>query len=76
MREFQLQLPSSGIGGPSAAIAVEELANSGAKVVIRVGSCGAYSSSIEVGDVVIPAGVVKEDGTSKALCIVFLPCYT
>ena len=32
---------SSGIGGPSAAIAVEELANSGAKVVIRVGSCGA-----------------------------------
>jgi len=67
---------SSGIGGPSAAIAVEELANSGAKVVIRVGSCGAYSSSIEVGDVVIPAGVVKEDGTSKALCIVFLPCYT
>jgi len=56
---------SSGIGGPSAAIAVEELANLGAKVVIRVGSCGAYSSGIEVGDIVIPVGVVKEDGTSK-----------
>ena len=61
-----ITVTSSGIGGPSAAIAVEELANSGAKVVIRVGSCGAYSSSIGVGDVVIPAGVVKEDGTSKA----------
>lgn len=57
---------SSGIGGPSAAIAVEELANSGAQVVIRVGSCGAYNSGVEVGDVVIPSGVVREDGTSKA----------
>ena len=57
---------SSGIGGPSAAIAVEELANSGAQVVIRVGSCGAYNSGVEIGDVVIPSGVVREDGTSKA----------
>lgn len=56
---------SSGIGGPSTAIAVEELANTGAKVVIRVGSCGAYGPNIEVGDLVIPVGAVKEDGTSK-----------
>lgn len=61
-----ITVTSSGIGGPSTAIALEELANLGAKVVIRVGSCGAYSSGIEVGDVVIPVGAVKEDGTSKA----------
>jgi uridine phosphorylase len=63
---------STGIGGPSIAIAIEELAKIGAKVLIRVGSCGALQAGIKVGDLIIPEGVVREEGTSK----VYAPdCY-
>lgn len=56
---------SSGIGGPSTAIAIEELAKLGPEVVIRIGSCGGYQPRIKIGDLIIPEGVVREDGTSK-----------
>jgi uridine phosphorylase len=56
---------STGIGGPSTAIAIEELARIGARVLIRVGSCGSVHPRIRVGDLVIPEGVVREDGTSQ-----------
>ncbi len=62
---IRVSATSSGIGGPSTAIAVEELANVGAKVIIRVGSCGALQPGIKIGDLVISQGVVREDGTSK-----------
>jgi len=54
---------SSGIGGPAAAIAVEELINLGAKVIIRLGSCGASQKKIRVGDIIIPDSVIREDHT-------------
>lgn len=55
---------STGIGGPSAAIAVEELARLGVEVMIRVGTCGAIQPSIRVGTLVIADSAVRMDGTS------------
>ncbi|WP_311171953.1 nucleoside phosphorylase [Halobellus ordinarius] len=55
---------STGIGSPSAAIAVEELARVGAETFIRVGSCGAIQPEMDVGDLVITTGAVRQEGTS------------
>lgn len=55
---------STGIGGPSTAIAVEELANCGADTMIRVGTCGGIDLSVKSGDLVIATGAVRQDGTS------------
>ena len=60
---------STGIGGPSAAIAVEELANIGAEVFIRVGTCGGYADNVCAGDIVIATGAIKMGGT----CNEYLP---
>lgn len=56
---------STGIGGPSAAIAVEELANIGAKTLIRVGTCGALRKGINAGDLIIPFAAIRAEGTTK-----------
>ncbi|MFA9516252.1 nucleoside phosphorylase [Halopenitus sp. H-Gu1] len=56
---------STGIGGPSAAIAVEELAAVGVETFLRCGTCGALQSGIEIGDMVVATGAAKEEGTSK-----------
>ncbi len=55
---------STGIGGPSTAIAVEELVACGAEVLIRVGTCGGMALPVKSGDVVIASGAVRQDGTS------------
>ena len=55
---------STGIGGPSTAIAVEELVACGAETIIRVGTCGGISLDVKSGDVVIASGAVRQDGTS------------
>jgi uridine phosphorylase len=60
-----ISVTSTGIGSPSAAIAVEELARVGADTFIRVGSCGAIQPEMEVGDLVITRGAVRQEGTSK-----------
>lgn len=56
---------STGIGGPSTAIAVEELAACGATTMIRIGTCGGISLSVKAGDAVIASGAVRQDGTSR-----------
>ncbi|EMA50759.1 MULTISPECIES: nucleoside phosphorylase [Halococcus] len=56
---------STGIGCPSAAIAVEELANVGVESLIRVGTTGALQADIEVGDVVVATGAAKDEGTTE-----------
>ena len=56
---------STGIGGPSAAIAVEELADCGARVMIRIGTCGGIAKQVKSGDLVIASGAVRQDGTSR-----------
>ncbi len=55
---------STGIGGPSTAIAVEELRRVGVTTMIRVGSAGGLDARLGVGDLVVPYGVVREDGAS------------
>ena len=56
---------STGIGGASAAIAVEELKNIGVDNMIRIGSCGALQPKVRLGDIVIVSGCVRDDGASK-----------
>ncbi|WP_435194359.1 nucleoside phosphorylase [Natronomonas sp. EA1] len=56
---------STGIGSPSAAIAVEELARAGADTFMRVGSCGAIQPEMDIGDLVITTGAVRQEGTSS-----------
>lgn len=55
---------STGIGGPSAAIAIEELHNIGADTFIRTGTCGGIELSVKAGDVVIATGAVRYEHTS------------
>lgn len=55
----------SGMGAPSTAIVVEELARVGVKTIIRVGSTGAIQSYINIGDIIIATGAVRLEGTSK-----------
>ena len=57
---------STGIGGCSAGIALEELHGIGIRAVIRVGSCGALQSGIALGDLILASGAVRDDGASKA----------
>jgi uridine phosphorylase len=57
---------SSGMGCPSTAIGVEELARAGAKVFIRVGSTAALQPHIGVGDLIVSEGSFRNDGTTKA----------
>ena len=59
-----ISVTSTGIGSPSAAIAVEELARVGADTLLRVGSCGAIREEASVGDLVITTGAVRQEGTS------------
>lgn len=56
----------TGMGGPSAAIVIEELINCGAKVIIRVGSGGVLRKEINTGDLIISTGVCKEENASLA----------
>ncbi len=55
---------STGIGGPAAAIAIEELARLGVEVMIRVGTCGAITPDLKVGSVIIADAAVRMDGAS------------
>lgn len=57
---------STGIGCPSAAIAVEELANAGSTHFIRVGSSAALQPGVATGDIIINTGSMRLDGTSAA----------
>ncbi len=64
---------STGIGCPSAAIALEELVKVGCKTFIRVGTSGAIDSSLKAGNIVIFSGAVRDDGTSKQYVPVEFP---
>lgn len=60
-----LLIAGTGIGGPSTAIAVEELAQLGVQQVIRVGTCGSMQPTVHAGDLVVSSGSVRDDGTSQ-----------
>jgi uridine phosphorylase len=57
---------STGIGSPSTAIIVEELAKLGAHTLIRVGNSGAIADEVRLGDYVISTGAVRDEGTSRS----------
>ena len=61
----KVSVTSTGIGGPSAAIAMEELVRAGADTFIRVGTCGGMQPEVKSGDLVIATGAVRAEGTSK-----------
>lgn len=61
----KVSVTSTGIGGPSASIAMEELVACGAHTFIRVGTCGGMDPKIMGGDIVIAQAAVRAEGTSK-----------
>lgn len=61
----KISVTSTGIGGPSASIALEELSRVGADTFIRVGTCGGINLAVKSGDIVIASGAVRMEGTSK-----------
>ena len=61
----KVSVVSTGIGGPSAAIAMEELANLGADTFVRVGTCGGIKLEVTSGDIVVATGAVRMEGTSR-----------
>ncbi len=65
LNETKVSVVSSGIGGASTAIAIEELVNIGAKTIIRVGTCGGMQPDVEINDVVLANSAIRFDGTSK-----------
>lgn len=64
---------STGIGGPSAAIAMEELTAIGADTFVRVGTCGGIALKVKSDDVVIATGAVRQEGTSREYAPVEFP---
>ena len=58
-------MTSTGIGGPSAAIAIEELSKCGAHTFLRVGTCGGMQEDVLGGDIVVASGAIRMEGTSR-----------
>lgn len=62
-----LTVQSTGMGGPSAAVVVEELVDLGARTLIRVGTCGALAPELCLGDLLVVTDALAGDGASVAL---------
>lgn len=69
----RVSVTSTGIGGPSASIAIDELAKCGAHTFIRIGTCGGMQENVMGGDVVIATGAVRMEGTSKEFAPIEYP---
>lgn len=69
----KVSVTSTGIGGPSASIAMEELVNCGADTFIRTGTCGGMQIPVMGGDIVIATGAVRMEGTSKEIAPIEYP---
>ena len=68
-----VSVTSTGIGGPSASIAIEELSKCGAHTFIRVGTCGGMQEDVLGGDIVIATGAVRMEGTSREFAPIEYP---
>lgn len=69
----KVSVTSTGIGGPSASIAMEELVKAGADTFIRVGTCGGMQTEVKSGDLVIATGAIRMEGTSREYAPVEFP---
>ena len=70
-REFNVC--STGIGGPSASIAMEELHKCGADTFIRTGTCGGIDLNVQSGDVVVATGAIRYEHTSREYAPIEFP---
>ena len=61
----KVSVTSTGIGGPSASIAMEKLCRCGADTFVRIGTCGSMQTEVKSCDVVIATGAIRMEGTSK-----------
>jgi len=66
LANIPVTVASTGIGGPSTAILLEELANIGARTFIRIGTSGGIADGLRKGDIVISTGAIRADGTSRS----------
>lgn len=69
----KVSVTSTGIGGPSASIAMEELARCGADTFVRIGTCGGMQTEVKSGDVVIATGAIRMEGTSREYAPIEFP---
>lgn len=69
----KVSVTSTGIGGPSASIAMEELYRCGADTFVRIGTCGGMQKEIIGGDIVIASGAIRMEGTSKEYAPIEFP---
>lgn len=69
----KVSVTSTGIGGPSASIAMEELVKSGADTFVRIGTCGGMQLDVKSGDVVVATGAIRMEGTSKEYAPIEFP---
>lgn len=69
----KVSVTSTGIGGPSASIAIDELSKCGAHTFIRIGTCGGMQENVMGGDVVIATGAVRMEGTSREFAPIEYP---
>jgi uridine phosphorylase len=69
----KVSVTSTGIGGPSAAIAIDELAKCGADTFVRVGTCGGMQENVLSGDIVIASGAIRMEGTSREFAPIEYP---
>lgn len=69
----KVSVTSTGIGGSSASIALEELVKVGAKTFIRVGTCGGMDINVKGGDIVIATGAIRMEGTTKEYAPIEFP---
>lgn len=73
IKNEKVLITSTGIGGPSAAIALEELSLVGVGNIIRIGTCGAMQENILPGDMILPSAAVRMEGTSKEYAPIEFP---
>ncbi len=69
----KVSVTSTGIGGPSASIAVEELCNCGADTFLRVGTCGGIDLDVKGGDLVVATGAIRMEGASREYAPIEFP---
>lgn len=69
----KVSVTSTGIGGPSASIAMEELVKCGADTFIRIGTCGGMQIDIKGGDVVVATGAIRAEGTTREYAPIEFP---
>ena len=69
----KVSVTSTGIGGPSASIAMEELKLCGADTFVRVGTCGGIDIDVKGGDIVVATGAIRMEGTSKEYAPIEFP---